>query len=375
MAETKEDLGVRTKRYLKIAVKYAFSHVGLCFLVIGYAIIGALTFQAFESQHEFNERRHERNLREMTIKRELREIERDREECIRELWRITVRMNILYENNWTHLVRTRMKKFEEHILDLKKPTEDKPIEPEPQWTFPGALLYSITVITTIGYGNIAPKTRIGKITTIFYALLGIPLMLLFLSNIGNLLARTFTVLYHISCKLCTRKRGKSDENAKDVCLEEINNHTEAEQIECISSVDISPSENLPKTEINIKTHSEQVEGRKGVPIFVVLLFVTFYICLGALIFDLWEDWDYLDSAYFCFITLSTIGFGDLVPGSSILNPQAKGSQAKLIICCIYLIIGLAFIAMSFNLVQEEVTYKCKNIAKKLGLISSENETK
>lgn len=359
---------------MKIVVKYAFSHVGLCCLVIGYALIGALTFQAFESQHEFNQRRQAQNRRYLDTKRELRIIEKKREECIRELWTITVDLNVLYQNNWTHLVRVRLKAFEDLILDLKKPKETN--ETELQWTFPGALLYSITVITTIGYGNIAPKTKIGKITTIFYALLGIPLMFLFLSNIGNLLARTFTLLYHLSCKLCWKKQEKSEESTNGACLEEIKNHTktEIEQIECISVTELPPEgKSVHRTETDAKTQSE---GRKGgVPVLVVLLFVTFYICIGALIFYLWEGWNYLDSAYFCFITLTTIGFGDLVPGSSILNPKIKENHAKPIICCIYLIIGLAFIAMSFSLVQEEVISKCKSIGKKLGLITSEGEEK
>lgn len=37
----------------------------------------------------------------------------------------------------------------------------------------------------IGYGNVAPSTEWGKITTIFYAIVGMPLFLLYLSNIGN----------------------------------------------------------------------------------------------------------------------------------------------------------------------------------------------
>jgi len=34
-----------------------------------------------------------------------------------------------------------------------------------------------------------------------------------------------------------------------------------------------------------------------------------------MMFTLWEEWDYLAGCYFCFVTLSTIGFGDLVPGT------------------------------------------------------------
>jgi len=36
------------------------------------------------------------------------------------------------------------------------------------------------------------------------------------------------------------------------------------------------------------------------------------------LFGLWEpEWDVLVGSYFCFVTLSTIGFGDVVPGTSL----------------------------------------------------------
>ena len=39
-----------------------------------------------------------------------------------------------------------------------------------------------------------------------------------------------------------------------------------------------------------------------------------YIVLGAILYMQLENWSLEDSIYFCFITLTTIGLGDLVPG-------------------------------------------------------------
>ena len=53
------------------------------------------------------------------------------------------------------------------------------------WTFPNTLLFTITIMTTIGYGHICPKSFSGQLFTIVYALIGMPLLMLFLGNVGN----------------------------------------------------------------------------------------------------------------------------------------------------------------------------------------------
>lgn len=46
---------------------------------------------------------------------------------------------------------------------------------------------------------------------------------------------------------------------------------------------------------------------KPVPIWLCVFLVVSYIFGGAFLFNYWENWVFLDSAYFCFITLTTIG--------------------------------------------------------------------
>lgn len=55
-----------------------------------------------------------------------------------------------------------------------------------------------------GYGNVAPRTEWGKIATILYAIIGMPLFLLYLSNIGDILAKSFKWIYAkvCLCRIC-----------------------------------------------------------------------------------------------------------------------------------------------------------------------------
>lgn len=59
-----------------------------------------------------------------------------------------------------------------------------------------------------GYGNVAPRTEWGKLATIMYAIAGMPLFLLYLSNIGDILAKSFKWTYTKVC-LCQGCPGSS----------------------------------------------------------------------------------------------------------------------------------------------------------------------
>lgn len=59
---------------------------------------------------------------------------------------------------------------------------------------------------------------------------------------------------------------------------------------------------------------DDIDDEVSVPVTVTLGVIGIYVFLGALLFSVWEKWDWLKSAYYCFITIATIGFGDVVPG-------------------------------------------------------------
>ncbi|XP_022226679.2 uncharacterized protein LOC111076923 [Drosophila obscura] len=177
------------------------SHVLLVLLVVSYCVGGAYLFQHLERPHELEVKRDIQNLRFNLTEN---------------IWLLSDDALVLRESDWMANVSKHLANFEKQILTAIKADGwdgDEDLR-KSQWTFAGSLFYSIIVITTIGYGHISPRTDWGKVTTIFYAIVGIPLMLICLSNIGDVMATSFRFLYwRICCYVCTRT-AKRPRNAR-----------------------------------------------------------------------------------------------------------------------------------------------------------------
>lgn len=121
-----------------------------------------------------------------------------------------------------------------------------------------------------------------------------------------------------------------------------------------------------------ESDDESDTTQNSIPITVCLALVISYICGGAWFFSASEEWTFLDASYFCFVTLSTIGFGDLVPGKSLLATPEDG-QMTLAICALYLLFGMALLAMSLNLVKEKVTRSVRSIGQRIGILVNDDD--
>lgn len=63
----------------------------------------------------------------------------------------------------------------------------------------------------LGYGHITPTTTSGKLQLVAYIIVGLPLMMVFLSNIGNSMASGLKLFYsRIGCRWCRIRRKKSE---------------------------------------------------------------------------------------------------------------------------------------------------------------------
>lgn len=162
-----------------------------------------------------------------------------------------------------------------------------------------------------------------------------------------------------------RKRQQSELKAQQVALQEpyyvrsgtlSNNNTK--NLHSPEKHHPPPSMLMPP-EIDSLSSSESHVSMHGLsilaPICLCLCMMIIYIMIGALVLYRLEEWPLLDGIYFCFMSLSTIGFGDLVPGLK------KESTSTLWFCSIYIMSGMALTAMCFNVLHDEIMHRLKHV--------------
>lgn len=71
-----------------------------------------------------------------------------------------------------------------------------------------------------------------------------------------------------------------------------------------------------------------------------LIIVSAHLLFGTVAFSLLEQWSLRDALYFCIVTLSTVGYGDIVP----THPASK------LLTCAYILIGVSMISASLGAV-------------------------
>ena len=91
--------------------------------------------------------------------------------------------------------------------------------------------------------------------------------------------------------------------------------------------------------------------------------MSIYLFIGTVIFAELERWNYLDSFYFCVMSLNKVGFGDLVPGTS--DHDSTMHEVKLVVNFVYILLGMAFMAMCYYTLKEEVTVKFTQLMNKI----------
>jgi len=172
-----------------------------------------------------------------------------------------------------------------------------------------------------------------------YALFGIPLCLIVMAELGKKMTLALKFLWSFVRRFyrtgtCKKVRGAKPVKAIEKTIqrqmakdkEPIAEDTEEEELEQPAAYLIDDDFNLP-------------------PIIAIAITVV-YICAGAAMYRKWESgWSYLDAFYFIFISISTVGFGDVLPD----HPRYFLASS------IYILLGLSLVAMVINVIMDVVS--------------------
>ncbi|XP_036450040.1 potassium channel subfamily K member 10b isoform X1 [Colossoma macropomum] len=185
------------------------------------------------------------------------------------------------------------------------------------WDLGSAFFFAGTVITTIGYGNIAPSTEGGKIFCILYAIFGIPLFGFLLAGIGDQLGTIFV-----------------------------------KSILKVEQIFRQKHRQISQTKIRVTS-----------TILFILAGCIVFVTIPAVIFKHIEGWTALEAIYFVVITLTTVGIGDYVAGGDRRIEYMKWYKP---LVWFWILVGLAYFAAVLSMIGDWLRVLSKKTKEEVG---------
>uniref|UniRef100_A0A3Q2CJA3 Potassium channel, subfamily K, member 4a n=1 Tax=Cyprinodon variegatus TaxID=28743 RepID=A0A3Q2CJA3_CYPVA len=161
-----------------------------------------------------------------------------------------------------------------------------------RWDMGSAFFFCGTIITTIGFGNLSPRTWFGQLFCVCYALVGIPMFGFLLAGVGDHMG---TVLRRAVAKI---------------------------------------------EKLFLKRKIRPTTVRVMSAVLSILIGCLIFLAVPTVVFQKVEKWSFLESLYFVVITLTTVGFGDYVPGGTIFKP----------LVLLWIVFGLAYFASILTMI-------------------------
>ena len=182
--------------FIKVILKYAFSQVGVVVLCTLYAVGGAQIYLGMELPLE-----EERRAAKQEVALEIINME---DFLSGAFWTLIHHQYPEKRYNQTAFEDKVSNDLHQYVGKIVAAAGDHNYDGEVDtwdydWTLPNALLFTVTIMTTVGYGHISPKSATGQLFTIVYALIGMPLLMMFLGNVGNLFGDGIKYTYSRIC--------------------------------------------------------------------------------------------------------------------------------------------------------------------------------
>ncbi|KAL6412397.1 hypothetical protein AUP68_03600 [Ilyonectria robusta] len=190
------------------------------------------------------------------------------------------------------------------------------------WNFLDAVYWADVSLFTVGFGDYAPTTTLGRALLMPYALIGVISLGLVISSVRSLILERGR--HCVAARMEEKKRRRviqtMTRRGDDNILKPIRRESEISRIQ---------SNTIPATEFERrkaefalmrKIQAQSSYRRRWIAMGISTTSWLILWLVGAIIFEksekTYQDWSYFNSFYFCFVAWTTIGYGDLAPISN-----------------------------------------------------------